>query len=247
MRLTIQRKIIMVITIALLFSLGINTAINILQFQENYKKVLITKVVVIGKELKYTSEDMLDSGISIDKLPKASEKCQYLVDHYEEIGYCYIADPKMKVLHHNDPSYVDKILLVPPLEETLSTEEAAIYFSSFEDEKFYEVTLPLLNKGEQAGDIRLGIPVQVINDEAGPILLNSIAVMLASFVLAVLLSIVLARGITGPIEKLTKTADEISKGNLDMEIEIKSKDEIGELSEAFHRMVVSLRFMKKKR
>ncbi|ODS36297.1 MAG: hypothetical protein A7316_10145 [Candidatus Altiarchaeales archaeon WOR_SM1_86-2] len=105
----------------------------------------------------------------------------------------------------------------------------------------------MLNKGEQAGDIRLGIPVQVINDEAGPILLNSIAVMLASFVLAVLLSIVLARGITGPIEKLTKTADEISKGNLDMEIEIKSKDEIGELSEAFHRMVVSLKFMKKKK
>ena len=42
-------------------------------------------------------------------------------------------------------------------------------------------------------------------------------------------------------EHLTDTADRISVGELDAEIEIKSNDEIGELSEAIVRMQESIR------
>jgi HAMP domain-containing protein len=57
----------------------------------------------------------------------------------------------------------------------------------------------------------------------------------------VLLSVLLARGITGPILRLTQVADKISKGDLDTAVGIESRDEIGELASSLERMRTSLK------
>jgi NtrC-family two-component system sensor histidine kinase KinB len=49
------------------------------------------------------------------------------------------------------------------------------------------------------------------------------------------------RGILHPIKRLTLSAEEIKKGNLDLVIQSNSRDEIGQLSEAFNEMAASLR------
>jgi len=66
-------------------------------------------------------------------------------------------------------------------------------------------------------------------------LLLIIAVSLAAYV-------VLNRMILAPIARLTDIANKISIGNLDLEIPIESKDEIGVLADAFARMKVSMAF-----
>jgi HAMP domain-containing protein len=45
------------------------------------------------------------------------------------------------------------------------------------------------------------------------------------------------------IKKLNKTAEEISKGNMDVTVDVNRKDEVGDLAESFGRMVASLKFM----
>lgn len=62
-----------------------------------------------------------------------------------------------------------------------------------------------------------------------------IAVSLAAY-------FVLNRMIVAPISRLTDIANQISIGNLDLEIPIESKDEIGVLADAFARMKVSMAF-----
>jgi HAMP domain-containing protein len=52
--------------------------------------------------------------------------------------------------------------------------------------------------------------------------------------------IFIARSFTGPIVHLTEVADRISMGELDMQIGIERKDEIGQLAEAIGRMQASL-------
>jgi NtrC-family two-component system sensor histidine kinase KinB len=49
------------------------------------------------------------------------------------------------------------------------------------------------------------------------------------------------RGILRPIKRLTRSAEEIKKGNLDLVIQSNSRDEIGQLSETFNEMAASLR------
>ncbi len=51
----------------------------------------------------------------------------------------------------------------------------------------------------------------------------------------------IAKDITQPIYKLAKATEEISKGNLDMKIDLKSKDEVGILINSFNRMVDDLK------
>jgi HAMP domain-containing protein len=45
------------------------------------------------------------------------------------------------------------------------------------------------------------------------------------------------------INKLNTTAEEISKGNMNVTVNVKRKDEIGDLAESFGRMVASIKFM----
>ncbi len=67
----------------------------------------------------------------------------------------------------------------------------------------------------------------------------AIAVALVS-VLATLVAVALSRRIVRPVESLTKAARQMEAGNLSERVSIKSRDEIGELANAFNAMASSL-------
>jgi len=74
-----------------------------------------------------------------------------------------------------------------------------------------------------------------------------ISIVLLIVLIAVVLSFLIARSITGPIETLTKVVVDISKGKLDTEITMVDRDdEIGELSKAFSRTLTSLKIAMKR-
>ena len=54
---------------------------------------------------------------------------------------------------------------------------------------------------------------------------------------AVVLAVVMGKRITNPLKKLTEVAGKVSMGELDHTIDIKTKDEIADLGEAFQRMI----------
>ncbi|MBQ6836293.1 MAG: HAMP domain-containing protein [Clostridia bacterium] len=65
--------------------------------------------------------------------------------------------------------------------------------------------------------------------------------MLFGMVIVVLLSYILSKTITNPVEKLTKTATEISKGKFENVIDVESGDEIGVLTHTFNDMASALK------
>jgi HAMP domain-containing protein len=62
-----------------------------------------------------------------------------------------------------------------------------------------------------------------------------------ALLLTILFLIVVVRAITRPIAHLSEVADRISLGEMDAEINVDTKDEIGELGERFRRLQVSLK------
>lgn len=60
---------------------------------------------------------------------------------------------------------------------------------------------------------------------------------------SVLMSVFFARGITRPITELKTVAEKISLGETDVKVTTGRKDEIGQLAEAFDRMVTAVRFL----
>ncbi len=72
-------------------------------------------------------------------------------------------------------------------------------------------------------------------------LANAVTLFILIVVLAAVMTVVMNQIIIGPITRLAKHADDISHGDLKQNIVPESKDEIGQLAEAFHRMHTSLR------
>jgi signal transduction histidine kinase len=59
--------------------------------------------------------------------------------------------------------------------------------------------------------------------------------------LGALLGIIIARSVVNPIKKLVRASESISAGNLDTEVNINSKDEIGFFAETFNQMAKNLK------
>lgn len=71
-----------------------------------------------------------------------------------------------------------------------------------------------------------------------------IAMTVLAFVMAAGLGLVFARAITQPIAHLRDVADRVSTGDLEnVEINVESQDEIGDLATSFRRMVASIKFL----
>lgn len=82
-------------------------------------------------------------------------------------------------------------------------------------------------------------------EEAGYVQARTLLLMASFTVVAAILGAALAwwvvRSVTRPVRSIVEVADNISMGNLDMSIEVTSRDEIGELQESIERMRVSLK------
>lgn len=70
----------------------------------------------------------------------------------------------------------------------------------------------------------------------------SIGVMSAVIIFNVCIIIKLVGAIISPLKALSKSADEVAKGNFDIEVlEVQSEDEIGVVTKTFNQMVISIR------
>ncbi len=101
---------------------------------------------------------------------------------------------------------------------------------------------PLFYKRKQIGTVRISFNeeerINVLIDRSKKILLFSV---LLTLITIGVISIIISERLTKPLKELTKSAKEISKGNLNVNTNVKSKDEIGKLSQAFNEMVKRLK------
>jgi len=76
---------------------------------------------------------------------------------------------------------------------------------------------------------------------------SSMVVGVIVLLMAVFFAFFIAKSMSNPIVKLTKIADDISRGKMNVKIEeINSRDEIGDLARAFGRTIVSLKLAMRK-
>jgi PAS domain S-box-containing protein len=68
-----------------------------------------------------------------------------------------------------------------------------------------------------------------------------IALSVTGVALAILYVAIVGRSILRPVQALTRSAREIEHGNLDLVVQVNSRDEIGQLGEAFNSMTAKLR------
>lgn len=85
------------------------------------------------------------------------------------------------------------------------------------------------------------IPYSYLNRESKAILTQIIIIAIGCFALALLFSIIIAKGVSTPLKKLSKCMKEASEGDLTVSITDKNKDEIAQLINSFSNMVSKIR------
>lgn len=105
--------------------------------------------------------------------------------------------------------------------------------------------VPFLDsKSQIIGIYFVGVPIEMVNEIRDDgitwtmqAVFGSIAILL---VVAAVIVILISRGIANPIVKITDAAQQIADGHFDVELSVRSRDEVGRLATAFNRTIERL-------
>lgn len=102
------------------------------------------------------------------------------------------------------------------------------------------VAVPLYVKEDLAGVIRLAYPIQLAKTKVHQLWLGQFVALLIIFLLSSYIGSRIAKGLTGPIEKITEVARDITRQRFGTKISIEGKGEIAELARVINYMSENL-------
>jgi PAS domain S-box-containing protein len=159
----------------------------------------------------------------------------------EPIEYIFVLDRDDKVLAHSFKEGFPEELI----EKTIlgAGQDYSIQRLNTERGIIFDIGVPILKDG--LGSVHMGISEVYINNSVADII-NPLSLTIVAFLIVggVIIS-VFVFSITNPIRKLTEATDALGRGRFDGNIKIKSKDEIGKLSESFIKMAEDLKTVDK--
>ena len=103
-------------------------------------------------------------------------------------------------------------------------------------EKMWDISAPVFVKGKHWGGFRIGFSMVQTEKKIAELKTQIILAMLVMLLVTSITIFLIVRKYTRPLLRLTEVARRIADGNLDEEVPVESRDEIGTLAEAFNKM-----------
>ena len=102
-------------------------------------------------------------------------------------------------------------------------------------------TVPIKYQGTIQGKLVLGNTLSEVNSQTQNYRFIIIMVSFGCAVVGIILLMLFSDAITKPLKELRQATNQLAQGNTDVQIKVKSMDEIGNLSEDFNKMVHNLK------
>jgi HAMP domain-containing protein len=158
---------------------------------------------------------------------------------FESVGYILIQNAAQEVLVDTYNGNVPPELLARDLEQEINSQEAQLIKLTDTGSECYDIVVPV--EEGSLGFIRIGMIrdyiMSKVQETNNYILLGIIIITL----FGILIVYFLANRIVVPILSLARRANEISRGDLEESIKIKTNDEINYVAEAIERLRESLK------
>ena len=157
------------------------------------------------------------------------------------VEYAAILDSGRKVLSHTDPQKIGRVDQGSVAK--LAAESQAPLVQQYADRgtAYFDISSPVLSGSRRKGTVHIGFT----NASIASSLRDSkrkVLVIAGSAVLLDMLGVILIVGwMLRPLPVLARAARQVGEGRLDMQVAFEMKDEIGQLSQAFNQMILSLR------
>ena len=160
----------------------------------------------------------------------------------EEVRFLAVLDESKRV---RAQSRILGERLVAQLRDLGGGEEAGGHWSfdtTLDDGSFVRVLVaPLAVAGERRGEILIGFNLDRILEEVSRLGRTVLLLGFFGLLAGTLVTFLLARSVTGPIERLKEAAVKIGAGDFGRTVEVETRDEIGALAETFNTMSIELK------
>ena len=141
-----------------------------------------------------------------------------------------------------DPATMENHAARPEVKDALASGigESTRYSTTLNQQMMY-VAVPITSNGKLEGIARVALPLTTVENSVNRVTRIIILATVIITVLAVLAAWLIARTTTRPIRELTKASKKIAAGQLSQKITVQTKDEIGQLTQAFNEMSSNLK------
>lgn len=141
-----------------------------------------------------------------------------------------------------DPAAMENHGTRPEVKDALATGIGeSTRFSTTRNEQMMYVAVTITNQGAVIGIARVALPLTTVEENVSHVTRTIILSTVIIAALAVIAAWIITRTMTRPIRELTGAAKGISTGQLGQKITVTTRDEIGQLAQAFNEMSANLK------
>lgn len=158
-----------------------------------------------------------------------------------DVAYIMIMDSTGKVVIDSNHRQEGKVLYDPidiravkakgPLEQRYTGEDG---------QPVYEMAQPIEFASKRWGVVRVGFSLASLNRQISQAFREIITIVMGIVLLGILAVVFLSKRITHPIRQLISGVERISRGDFTEKVKVETRDETGELADAFNQMVDKL-------
>lgn len=145
------------------------------------------------------------------------------------------------ILSHSDPKRIGEVDAGPVARRALASKNLLVQQYSDKGIVYFDVAVPLLSGARRIGTARLGFTQSSIAQSLKKTKERIVFIACVTVGLSILGTFLIVSWMMRPLPVLAQAAMEVGKGRLDVQVQWKRKDEIGQLAEAFNKMVAGLR------
>jgi methyl-accepting chemotaxis protein len=245
MALGISKKVILTSVAVLSLTLAATAVVSGLFFQREYAAALQSRAFMVGSILKYQMEKLLKYDIPLERLVGFEEQCQEIINNYGDISYAMVVDSHGGILFHNNPLKQGERAPFTNIPELLKRDGEMLQQDAVAGKSFYNFIIPV-HGAHQApvAAVVIGFPASLITHKAALMVAYSVGVAIIFLAVGGLSMVILLRfWVTTPLGQLLRGIDEVRGGGAGGAelLDIKSKDEFGDLGQAFNEMVHQLK------
>jgi PAS domain S-box-containing protein len=235
---SILHKLMLHVAMLVFIAVGISTYLAV----KEESKVLTQGLIHTGKHIAKNIASSTESAfwslnwIFVEKLLQETPQCAF-----NEVIFAKVVKPPGEIYLANDKEYYGDTVSSSLLFEK---ETLLKNYSFSKEQKDGILLIQPISIGKERWYVFLGLSLQPIKEATRDLIIRNVVWGSLILLLAIIGSFFLSKSISSPIISLANSARVISCGNLDQNVMVKSKDEVGLLSHAFKQMIENLKAAK---
>lgn len=205
-------------------------AVSVLFVELYLKNILHEKSVADSKSFSATIAENTYHLLQSYDFPEIETNFKNIMKANTEIAYIFIQKDKHVLVHTFDDAVPEKLVSV-----THKNNEADFKNVTLGENTYSDFSVPIHDSA--TGTLRVGISERLNNKTIRHIMFSILYIAIAVLAAALGISVLLVRKLTRPLTLLSASAMEMTKNGLFSAVPVKSKDEIGKLSNVFNKML----------